>query len=312
MDITNWMGLVKDYHLFIGFTYKITNLINSKIYYGRKYLYHPITKKESRWRTYKSSSKYVLSDIKILGKDSFTFEVLEYFSDYKKLYDSEISLILSIWNSPLSYNKNMGGKFLMDDDTKQKIQDTFKRKGHPMKGKVHPNKGKHINSGHTLNLGKKAFTNGINNIFVAQDVIHTLSNEWKPGLTTIPKSKELRVIEYLKYPKKCSICNIDLVYGKHNRPTCSRKCADMLHKIYMKETNNSGRNNPSWSGNQLHTPAGVFDTAKEASIFLGVSAPTIRYRCRNFDKIINHRQHTLPENIGKSWKDIGYYYIYSQ
>lgn len=311
MKLTNWIGIIPNYSLYIGFIYKITNLISGRIYFGKKFLFHPITKKESRWKTYKSSSKYVQNDIILLGEQNFKFEILEYHIDYKILHDTEIQLILDNWKSGNCYNKNVGGIILMDDEIKQKIQATFKLNGHPMKGRIHPNKGKHINSGHQLNKGKIAITNGIMNTFIPPDI--KIPSGYYRGLTVNNSNriyqKQLKIQNYLLDPKTCNQCNAILKYSCRNNMVCSKQCANKLHSITLKMTRiNSGRNNPSWSGNQLHTPVGIFDTGNEAAKLLNVTAATIRNRCKNADKIIKKNYQIPEEYIGKTWRQVGYYF----
>jgi hypothetical protein len=314
MKVTNWIGIINDYHCYAGFVYKITNLISNKIYFGRKYLFHPITKKETRWKTYKSSSKYIYNDLELYGESNFEFKIIKYFIDYKELYDYEISLILQHWNEANCYNKNAGGKYLMDDDTKKKIRNTFKKNGHPMKGKVHPNKGKKINSGHSLNKGKVAYTNGIKNTFIHLEDVNKLDKEWIPGITYNNKSREdlvqKKINLYNISPNTCKVCNNNLEYKQRNRQTCSRACSNKMHSNKLRSViPMSGRNNPSWSGKILHTPAGIFDTANEASKYLNISAPTIRSRCQHSNLVIKKRYNIPNEYIGKTWKDIGYYFL---
>jgi len=79
-----------------GFIYIITNNVTGRKYIGRKYVKStkrkPLTAKqkregkvrrtrvttESNWRTYTGSNKNMNSDIKELGKDKFTFEIITY------------------------------------------------------------------------------------------------------------------------------------------------------------------------------------------------------------------------------------------
>jgi hypothetical protein len=69
-----------------GFVYKITNNIDSKIYIGKKLFWFKKTKtlkgKKKRylapsdWKTYFGSSKAVQEDVKRLGEDMFTREII--------------------------------------------------------------------------------------------------------------------------------------------------------------------------------------------------------------------------------------------
>lgn len=84
----------------VGFVYKITNIETGKMYIGRKYATSrkrkALTKAqkisgrkrkdvivtESNWATYTGSNKYLNSEIEVLGKDKFKFEIL-YFGKTK-------------------------------------------------------------------------------------------------------------------------------------------------------------------------------------------------------------------------------------
>lgn len=71
---------------FYGFVYKITNLTNQKSYIGKKLFWFKKTKilkgKKKRylapsdWKTYYGSSISVQKDLELLGKESFTREIL--------------------------------------------------------------------------------------------------------------------------------------------------------------------------------------------------------------------------------------------
>jgi len=74
-----------------AFVYLITNLTDSKKYVGKKLAKFKTTKKplkgrknkrrgtkESDWKTYWGSSENLISDIKTLGEDKFTREILYY------------------------------------------------------------------------------------------------------------------------------------------------------------------------------------------------------------------------------------------
>ena len=74
----HWVGEV-DPDIYYGFVYLITNTVSGRKYIGRKF-YHTYKKrkrfKESNWRVYAGSCKPLKEDMKRLGKDKFTFEII--------------------------------------------------------------------------------------------------------------------------------------------------------------------------------------------------------------------------------------------
>lgn len=74
----HWVGEV-DPDKYYGFVYLITNTVSGRKYIGRKF-YHTYKKRkrdrESNWRVYAGSCKPLKEDMKRLGKDKFTFEII--------------------------------------------------------------------------------------------------------------------------------------------------------------------------------------------------------------------------------------------
>ena len=122
-----------------GFIYKITNVVTSKFYIGKKSLYHNVKKKltkkelaeqsgpgrkattkrvqkESDWATYWGSNKEILEEIKSKGNLAFQREILKIVKTKKELTYWEIAYqcrydVLLID----SYNDNILGKFFKKD-----------------------------------------------------------------------------------------------------------------------------------------------------------------------------------------------------
>jgi hypothetical protein len=92
MDTGHWLvaeNIIMSESTF-GFIYEITNLITKKMYIGKKQCYmrikraplkgkkrNRITKTESAWKTYTSSSNDLNEDILKYGKDSFQFKIIK-------------------------------------------------------------------------------------------------------------------------------------------------------------------------------------------------------------------------------------------
>lgn len=123
----------------IGFIYKITNVLNNKFYIGRKVLFNNTNKaltkkeiaewdkpgrvprkkkvkKESNWESYWGSNKQIKEDLKNMGEDCFTREILTLCKTKKQLTYYEV-----YWQMKLevlaidSYNDNIQGKFYRKD-----------------------------------------------------------------------------------------------------------------------------------------------------------------------------------------------------
>jgi len=100
----------------LGFVYQITRIDTGKAYIGCKHLWK--FKKGSRkrvkaseWRTYCSSSSYLVPEIKELGKDKFKFEILMLCDNKRNLYYNEMKLQveLGVLENDNYYNANVGG-----------------------------------------------------------------------------------------------------------------------------------------------------------------------------------------------------------
>ena len=84
-----------------GFVYRITNKSNGKWYIGQKKL-----DKKGLWKTYNSSCNKLKKEIKELGEENFTFEILEFVDckwmlNYLELY---YQIILEAMFDENSYN----------------------------------------------------------------------------------------------------------------------------------------------------------------------------------------------------------------
>jgi hypothetical protein len=123
----------------VGFVYVITNSANGKIYVGKKILRNKLSKlltkkekaewnkpgripkkkketKESNWKDYYGSSKPLLEDLKRLGEETFTREMLKLCYTKKSLtyWETYYQMVLEVLAND-TYNENICGRFYRRD-----------------------------------------------------------------------------------------------------------------------------------------------------------------------------------------------------
>jgi len=119
MDLGHWITNQEIPENSFGFIYIITNTVTNKKYIGKKQMISNIKRKplkgktrsrrdtkESKWRTYTSSSKELNEDILKHGKDQFTFEILRFcanksqmaYYEAKEQFDREVLLKEDYYN----------------------------------------------------------------------------------------------------------------------------------------------------------------------------------------------------------------------
>jgi hypothetical protein len=103
-----------------GFVYIITNTKTTKAYVGCKQYFTGKKKIHSKWEKYTGSSKYLNEDIKKIGKEHFTFEViaeyknkrsLRYYEMYYQIKWNVLTAVIEGSDEPAYYNSYVGGKF---------------------------------------------------------------------------------------------------------------------------------------------------------------------------------------------------------
>jgi hypothetical protein len=128
IDLGHWIygGSEININDYIGFIYKITNNVNNKKYIGKKLVIFRVTKKplkgrvnkrrkmrESDWKTYMGSCEALQEDIKKLGHDNFSFEILYWCKTKMELSYMEIKYIVdnnAIFDKNY-YNQYFGCRF---------------------------------------------------------------------------------------------------------------------------------------------------------------------------------------------------------
>ena len=138
-----------------GFVYIITNTKTTKAYVGcKQYFSMGKKKRKHKWEIYTGSSKYLNEDIKKIGKEHFTFEViaeyknkrsLRYYEAYYQIKWDVLTAVIEGTDEPAFYNSYVGGKFYRPiesykphtEETKKKMSEKQKGDKHHFYGKKH-------------------------------------------------------------------------------------------------------------------------------------------------------------------------------
>jgi group I intron endonuclease len=147
------MEISKKYHTI----YKITNLVNNKIYIGAHSTNNPND-------SYMGSGTFIRKAIKKYGIENFSKEIISYHSTYKELYDEEQKIVnIEFIQRRDTYNMEIGGSGgkLWTKEMIDRMKEGIKRcyqNGHvnSFKGKSHTEKSKKlIKDNHADNAGEK-------------------------------------------------------------------------------------------------------------------------------------------------------------
>ena len=119
---------IGDYY---GFVYRITNTRNGRQYIGRKYFIQKRKPKggkrkvttESDWKKYYGSSKELKRDIKDIGKENFTREIISLhetlgkvnYEETKQLFLNNVLMEALDDETPAYYNSNILGRYMRKD-----------------------------------------------------------------------------------------------------------------------------------------------------------------------------------------------------
>ena len=123
IEMGHWISKVEFVEGSIGFVYRITNTINNRKYLGRKLIIFKTSRKPlkgnknkrrgtklSDYQTYCGSCIELQEDIKRLGKEHFTFEILQWCNSKSTLNYAEAKHIIdanAIFDSGY-YNQYLG------------------------------------------------------------------------------------------------------------------------------------------------------------------------------------------------------------
>jgi len=145
--ITNWTYQNKPFESAngnCGFVYLVVCNYpgDYRKYIGRKFFYSNFgiksKQKESDWKYYKTSSRYVVEAIKKYGEEYFSFEILQVFKTRGGVVSGEVEIqwLMNVLHAkrddgvPLFWNRHIGGvKFvtneLVSETTRQKLRDAW-------------------------------------------------------------------------------------------------------------------------------------------------------------------------------------------
>ena len=128
-----------------GFVYIITNLQTTKAYIGcKQYMVKAkFGEKESNWKVYTGSSKWLNQDIDKIGKKHFKFEIiaeyknkrsLRYYELYYQMKYNVLASTLEGTDEQAYYNSRVGGKFFRpvesyeDPEWRKKLSEAGKKR----------------------------------------------------------------------------------------------------------------------------------------------------------------------------------------
>ena len=143
MRVGSGKAFVPDLDKF-GFVYIITNLHNGKAYIGCKQyrIKAKFGDKESNWKVYTGSSKWLNEDIEKIGKKHFKFEIIAEYKNkrslryYELYYQMKYNVLASTMEGSdehAYYNSRVGGKFYrpvesyQDPEWRKKISEIHKK-----------------------------------------------------------------------------------------------------------------------------------------------------------------------------------------
>jgi len=234
--------------------YKITNLINDKIYVGQDIKDNP---------KYFGSGTSIKLAIKKYGKENFKKETLEICSDEKHMDEREIHWIkeLNSTNWKIGYNICEGGR-------------TFRS----MKGENNPMFGKHLPEETKEKIREKRKLQKMTEEQKEQLRIKWLGDE-NPG-----KNKSKETIEKISESRKGKCVGEEHpMFGKHHSDETKK------HWSEIRKGKNTGLTNPDATRYYIETPNGeelVFNSRKEVIEHIGCSMSFFtRYECKKFKLI---------------------------
>lgn len=317
-----------------NFTYKITNLINNKYYYGCHSSNDP-------WADgYMGSGNYLNRAYKKYGKDNFKIERLENFSNRKKMFEAEEKLITEeIVNDKNSYNLIGGGygSIFISDSTRVKLSRQNKGRVHTKQSRKNMSDAhKNNNSSNTPGIVEQAkklrgrtkethkYIADMSNKMIGKtkkDTPHLVKMaEAKTGWTKENHSGTSSQAEKMRGRTKDTHSGVLSQSKKLTGRT--KENYKYLKSASEKMTGRTKKNNFSVFKMALSkstgiwvTPCGNFYSCNDAKNFLGISKPKFISWCKNRNnQLIKIRQsctviEKIPNYYNKTFKEVGFGFI---
>lgn len=197
---------------YYGFVYLITNLINNKMYVGKKYFYIfrkcrktgiKQLKYCDKWLTYFGSCELLKRDIIIYGKENFKREILYLYKSKEEVDECEINEQIKRnvlrekdgCGNRKYYNGNINSKyFCMNEISAEKISLKLKNKS---KSETHRKVLSEVHKGHKpWNIGKKVPNSGNNKGRVRTEenkkkISETIKRLYRTGIVQHPRKNKL-------------------------------------------------------------------------------------------------------------------------
>lgn len=220
---------------FAGFVYLVEHLPTGKKYIGKKFTYRTSKRKivgPSNWPQYWGSSKSLLADIKLLGKENFRRTILVWCKTRPETNYAEVELQFKydVLKSRLPdgsreyYNNTIMGKFFgVPEDVGPAIQAAHARRRAEKRSSLglpaceseflklvldHARQGY---SKRQIAIKFECSPNSIKELLADHDVV------------PVHSSKSRR--EYSENTRHCSQCQIELPFERKRMATCSDECA---------------------------------------------------------------------------------------
>ncbi len=279
---TNYQLRVEKKH---NYFYKIANLINDKFYYGIR----STNKEPADDIKYMGSGKLIKKAIEKHGKENFKKEIIADYQTRKEASDHEKLVVTKeLIELEDCYNLRAGGdnEFIISETTKQKIS------------------AKRILQVYTDERRQKISSSmsGEKNHFYGKE--HSPESKQKMSVANSGKvlSDEVRYKISLR-----QLGNKNSFYGRHHSDITKEKLritrqnlSDVTRRLISDSRIEFHKTHLANCSKQCSIDELIFNSLKEASLFLKICVPTLKKRIESFDlKWINWKYIQFEDNLKK-------------